>query len=231
MTCRYEITRITRSPTMAMVMGNMRCNAVAPAPARTSNIASGPYATDVRASNDKAEIPSTGVIRSEDASSAVSARPKRTRRTVSDALIRPRRGHSRERTFARIAQDAQGDGDGHPTGSETPGQPSAEIPQRSSIRSVQVLTCDNVEPGNSGFWQSCKSWAETTRQERRLRLLGLPDFRYHPALLGHAGRVDLQPGGPVTFIRSRIPSELRIHRVVLRLPKTCWELKNESCRH
>ena len=42
MTCRYEITRITSSKTIAIVTGRTRCRTVAPATARTIRIASGP---------------------------------------------------------------------------------------------------------------------------------------------------------------------------------------------
>ncbi len=47
------------STTMATVMGRMRCSAPTPATARTTRIASGPYATEVKASRDSAERPCT----------------------------------------------------------------------------------------------------------------------------------------------------------------------------
>jgi hypothetical protein len=61
--------------TITIVMGSTRCRAVAPAPASTTMMASGPYATDVRASSDRAERPSTGVMRSLAASEWRSGRP------------------------------------------------------------------------------------------------------------------------------------------------------------
>lgn len=78
MTCRYENTRIASSATIAAVIGSTRCGAPAPATARTARIASGPYATDVSASRDSADRPSTGVICSRDTSRAPSGGPTRT---------------------------------------------------------------------------------------------------------------------------------------------------------
>ena len=51
---------MTRRTTIAPVIGRMKWSAPAPATASTTMIASGPYATDVKASSDRAESPSTG---------------------------------------------------------------------------------------------------------------------------------------------------------------------------
>ena len=69
-----------------MVIGRIRCSAAAPAVASTIKIASGPYATDVSASSDSAERPSTGVICSLDTSRARSGGPISQRHTAAAAL-------------------------------------------------------------------------------------------------------------------------------------------------
>lgn len=70
---------MANSATIVTVMGSTRCSAPTPATARTTMTASGPYATDVRASSDSADSPSTGVICSLDASRTRSGGPIRKR--------------------------------------------------------------------------------------------------------------------------------------------------------
>jgi hypothetical protein len=62
---------------IASVIGRTRCRALAPASASTTMIASGPYATEVSASRESADSPSTGVICSWEASLDRSGRPIR----------------------------------------------------------------------------------------------------------------------------------------------------------
>jgi len=53
---------MAKSTTIASVIGSTSGSAPIPARARTTMIASGPYATEVNASSDSADSPSTGVI-------------------------------------------------------------------------------------------------------------------------------------------------------------------------
>ena len=68
---------------MATVIGSTRCSELAPATAaRVTRMASGPYATEVSASRERAESPSTGVICSLATSLMRNAGPTTRRRTA-----------------------------------------------------------------------------------------------------------------------------------------------------
>jgi hypothetical protein len=93
------------------------------------------------------------------------------------------------------------------------------ILHRSEPCSVRVLTRDDVKPGNAEFWQSRERGAEAALQKCRLRILGVPHLHHYPAFWRCTRGVALQTGWMVTLIGSRVPSNRRIHRVVLSFPK------------
>ena len=71
--------------TITIVIGQTRWSAPTPASAMTTTIASGPYATEVSVSSERAERPSTGEIRSLMVSEMRSGRPTRTRQIDANA--------------------------------------------------------------------------------------------------------------------------------------------------
>src|SRR5579875_440593 len=128
MTWRYEKTRIVSSATITTVIGRIRCRAAAPAAASTARIASGPYATEVSASSDSADSPSTGVICSRDTSRARSGGPISSRQSArgqpprSPAGSPPMpRGYPRQRHQSWRPGRSAGPGGGrHPVTPEDP---------------------------------------------------------------------------------------------------------------